>query len=186
VISATLMNTLGWTLIHFVWQGILIGLLMGVALFAGSKRCGPSASRYRYSVAIGALALVLLAPLFTFVCLWVGMPEKATQSDSINLALVNLVNTSGNWLNVQDDWLNYLLIAWFAGVFFGSSRLLVSWLSLYMIQRTGIQPTPLWLQQDLRRLRQEYRIFRPVTLLISNVVRAPLTAGWLSLYKSRL
>ncbi len=177
--TTTLMNTLGWTLIHFVWQGVLIGVLMMIALVAGNQRRGVSASRYRYAVALGALVLAIVVPLVTFLLQFMDLPEKIIQPDNINFVLVGFATGTGGWLSVQDSWLTYLLIAWFAGVFWGSARLLVSWLSLYMVQHSGIQPTPLWLEQDFRRLRQECRILRPVKVLISNVVRVPLTAGWM-------
>ncbi len=177
--TTTLMNTLGWTLIHFVWQGMLIGLLLAVALLAGRHYRGMQASRYRYGVALAALLLVVLAPLATFLWLWLETPQKIIQPANINLVLASLSDGPGVLQSMRDTWLSYLLIGWFAGVAWGSSRLLISWLSLYMVRHTGIQPTPLWLQEEFRRLRQECRIHRSINLLISNVVRVPLTAGWI-------
>lgn len=173
------MNALGWALIHFVWQGIVIGVLLAAVLVAGNSHRGVAASRYRYAVALGALALVVIAPLVTFGMQLLDTPERIIQTASFNQVLASLNDSGGVWLSMRDTWLSYLLIAWFVGVSWGSVRLLVSWLSLYMIRHTGTHQVPLWLEQDFRRLRQECRIHRPVSILISDIVRVPLTAGWL-------
>ncbi len=173
------MDALGWTLIHFVWQGILIGMLLAAALLAGNRHRGVTASRYRYAAALVALVLIAIAPFVTFGLQLLDNPEKITQVASLSQALASFNDSGGVWLNIGDTWLSYLLIAWFVGVSWGSVRLLVSWLSLYMIRHTGTHQVPLWLEQDFRRLRQECRIHRPVSILISDVVRVPLTAGWL-------
>lgn len=177
--TTTLMNALGWTLIHFVWQGILIGVLLAVALVAGRGQRGVEASRYRYGVAFIALALVVLAPLVTFAWQLFDYPETAVQPANISLALAGLTDGPAAWQGIRETWLGYLLIAWFAGVAWGSIRLLVSWLSLYMVRHSGTCRAPAWLESDFRRLRQELRIHRPVNILISNIVRVPLTAGWM-------
>ncbi len=52
---------LGWTLIHFVWQGAIvgIGLALVMAFVRGTER--------RYALACGALLLMLLLPVGTYL-----------------------------------------------------------------------------------------------------------------------
>ncbi len=56
---------LGWTLLHFVWQGVLLGLLASVVL-ALARRGSPQT---RYLIACGFLALCVTTPLLTFILL---------------------------------------------------------------------------------------------------------------------
>jgi protocatechuate 3,4-dioxygenase beta subunit len=56
---------LGWTLLHFIWQGALIAILCGLLLrlpFARNARAA-------YAVCIGGLLLCVLAPAVTFLCI---------------------------------------------------------------------------------------------------------------------
>src|SRR5207245_4275176 len=62
-ISPEVLRTLGWTLLHFIWQGA--GL---AALFAAGAAVSRSASA-RYALAVGALVLMLVSPVITFTWL---------------------------------------------------------------------------------------------------------------------
>jgi len=54
---------LGWTLLHFVWQGALVAGLLAVANRAFDR----NASGPRYVLATGALLLMATLPVATFL-----------------------------------------------------------------------------------------------------------------------
>ena len=58
-LSPAVMQSLGWTLLHFLWQGTALAALAAAAMsfYRASAR---------YVLAVGALVLMLLAPLATF------------------------------------------------------------------------------------------------------------------------
>ncbi len=58
-ISPELVRMVGWALLHFVWQGAAIGLLLWLAL-AMTQRAS-----VRYALAVGALLLMLALPVAT-------------------------------------------------------------------------------------------------------------------------
>ena len=60
------MEITGWTLLHFVWQGALLGLAVAGVLWVCRRR---SASA-RYGVASGGLIALLAAPVVTAAVLW--------------------------------------------------------------------------------------------------------------------
>src|SRR5215470_7132628 len=85
---------LGWTLVHFLWQGLSIAVLYAVARRAAGRTSSPSA---RYLVACAALTAMLAAPLVTWV---VKRPSDATTdaayrklSASADAATTRLANT---------------------------------------------------------------------------------------------
>ena len=62
VAELPLAHALGWTLIHFCWQGSVIGLALLIALGV-VRRSAPM----RYAACCGALFLMMLLPILTFV-----------------------------------------------------------------------------------------------------------------------
>src|SRR5260370_25443917 len=59
-IAPELLRTLGWTLLHFLWQGAGLAALFAVA--AAVCRSAPA----RYALAVGALVLMMVSPVITF------------------------------------------------------------------------------------------------------------------------
>ena len=55
-------QALGWSLLHFVWQGTAVAALLG-SLSLVLRRAAP---QVRYLLAAGALLLMLLMPITTF------------------------------------------------------------------------------------------------------------------------
>src|ERR1700745_3314593 len=62
-ISPELLQALGWTLVHFVWQGAALAALFAVA----NALCRRAATRY--ALAVITLALMMTAPVLTFTTL---------------------------------------------------------------------------------------------------------------------
>ena len=60
--QATLVSALGWTLVHFIWQGALVAVLLVMA----NGLIKREASNARYVAACVALVLMLALPLGTF------------------------------------------------------------------------------------------------------------------------
>ena len=56
----------GWTLLHFVWQGALLGFAVAGVLWLCRRR----SANARYAVASGGLAALLAAPVVTAAVLW--------------------------------------------------------------------------------------------------------------------
>ena len=59
-LSPTVMHSLGWALLHFLWQGTALAALAAAAM-ALCRRASA-----RYLVGVGALVLMLLSPVATF------------------------------------------------------------------------------------------------------------------------
>jgi hypothetical protein len=61
--SEAWVERLGWTLVHFLWQGLLIALLYAAARRIVAHR---SSSNGRYLLACAAMAAMLAVPLATW------------------------------------------------------------------------------------------------------------------------
>src|SRR5438552_8779230 len=62
-ISPEILGTLGWTLLHFLWQGAGLAALFAV----GAAVCRSASARY--ALAVGTLVLMLASPVITFTWL---------------------------------------------------------------------------------------------------------------------
>ncbi len=76
VIPNALIDALGWALLHFVWQGALIGTL-AAGLLIGLRR---RSANTRYLVATSALGLMALSPLATVGWILCAPPELVASS----------------------------------------------------------------------------------------------------------
>ena len=61
--SEAWVERLGWTLVHFLWQGLSIAVLYAAARRAVARTSSPNA---RYLLACAALAAMMAAPLVTW------------------------------------------------------------------------------------------------------------------------
>ena len=59
-LSPAVMHSLGWTLLHFLWQGTAI------AAFAAAAMSLSRIASIRYAIGVGALSLMLAVPVATF------------------------------------------------------------------------------------------------------------------------
>ncbi len=71
-----LVNALGWTLLHFVWQGAVIGLITYLIL----RVVRPTLASTRYLFGVAALGVTLVAPIVSFVSIVQNGPGVPTAS----------------------------------------------------------------------------------------------------------
>ncbi len=175
-LSPDVIQTLGWTLIHFLWQGLALALLFqGLVLFCRTANA-------RYNLAFATLGAMALAPVLTFVALGAvsdsagGDDPARIAADITNDALQALTATDGT---VTSPWLNWLVVLWSAGVAALSLRVAGGWYVADSLRRRDITPLPAALNARFERMREALGISRPVQFLQSAIVKAPAVVGWL-------
>jgi beta-lactamase regulating signal transducer with metallopeptidase domain len=156
---------LGWTLVHFLWQGTLIAVLftavrglVGHALTA----------RGRYVLACLALGIMMITPLLTFLAAE-NLGEGAVP------APVWRVSGGDAWERA----LPWLVVAWVGGVGLFSARLIGGWRLTARLRSVAVGPAPREWQQTLEALIRRLRVSAPVRLLTSSLVAVPTVVGWL-------
>jgi TonB family protein len=173
------LDAIGRSLLHFLWQGVLIGLVY-VAL---RPLCTSIATRYR--LGMGALLLMLVAPMLTLSWL---RPVAGHLDDPIVTAVSTAVPAIGGavdaatstWLS-QLRWeqaLPWLVALWLVGVCVIATRSFLHWHRLARVVRSAL-PLPRDWQMRLIQLRQQFGVLRPVQLLSSIHVATPTLIGWL-------
>jgi uncharacterized protein (TIGR03435 family) len=170
---------LGWTLLHFLWQGTLIALL-----YAATRRA--ARPNTRYVVACAALALMMAVPLITWSLM---RPSQATPAsmhliERVPLAAavtaaapVTLPETVSSVASAQ--FLPWVVAIWLIGAVALWIRLIGAWIVAARLRSTLVRPAPPEWQQTLNRLKVRVGVSRPVRLLISALVQTPAVIGCL-------
>jgi TonB family protein len=168
-------DAVGWTLLHFLWQGALLGLVYRVL----RPLCHGVGARYRLGML--TLSAMLLCPVVTFVYLWPApalAPGVAAALPSIDVAAsdAGLQAVSGG--NVLESWLPWLVAVWFIGASAIAIRAFNQWRRLAWLVRNATIPLA-DCATVLARLRARFGIRRPVRLLGSLGIDTPMLVGWL-------
>ena len=169
---------LGWTLLHFLWQGILVAAFYALArALAGSR----ISARGRYAIACGALLAMTVAPAFTYW--WLGNSGQAAArvGDLTDWGARQLAPGVA-YSPVTDPWqqaMPGIVMAWFAGAAACSLRLLMGFISAAALRRSCHAPVLTEWQQTLDRLIERMHVSRSVRLLATDRVDSPSVIGWL-------
>jgi beta-lactamase regulating signal transducer with metallopeptidase domain len=197
---------LGWALIHFIWQGALVGLLL-----AGVLRVFRDwSTNARYGAACVAMVLLMAAPVATMAIISLSAndnaagarlsaiaAQSASQAAPVDhepsgtagaLTQTDLLTAArqGRRFNLSSDWvaslipvLPWLILAWLVGVSFCSMRFACGWFYAQRLRKRGVRQMNEEWRRMLRRLCRQMRAPRPVRLLESTLVRVPMAVGWL-------
>ena len=181
-----LVHSLGWTLLHFCWQGTAVALMLGCVL----GLLGGRFSQARYGAACLALGLMVALPIGTFA--HVASAEykaRATMLGSgvvLDAGIVLVVGADAPTLPwpvriglALDHSVPWVLLAWFAGVILFVGRLNFGLVVARRLKTAGTEaPSPALLQL-FQRLRTRLGVQRAVALLHSTKVQVPTVIGWL-------
>ncbi len=182
--ASPLVHALGWTLLHFCWQGALVALLLACVLGSLPSR----ASRLRYSIACAAIALMMVLPFVTFAMLtWETYPKAHQLAISIaaehsHLALNDSLNSSAEiWSarfeSIINQSLPELIGVWLAGVLFLLCRLNFGLVAASRLKSFAAAPADI--QNIVHSLCIRLGIQRVVAVLDSVRAEAPIVVGWL-------
>ena len=171
--ASIIVSSLGWTLVHFLWQGLLLGCATAVLLTL-MRNARPE---HRYTVACTALFMCLAWPAFEF---YARMQDAA--------AVVAAVAPAGGWASVTgtraDSIASYLQgnLVWVVALWAGCASVLAVriGLGLLWVKRAERQYSgdAHW-QARVDRMAEQFGITRNVRLRVVENLASPITAGWL-------
>jgi hypothetical protein len=137
-------DLLGATLLHFLWQGVLIA-----AVYATARRCS-SRPEVRYGLACAAFGILALAPVLTWLILQPISLPVASASGSLHTSHVASAGSvfggdvlrffGAEYRPVRLPWLVWVVAAWVAGVVIFWLRLLGGWRMAQRLRRRHVKP----------------------------------------------
>ncbi len=159
---------LGWTLLHFLWQGTALAAVMLGGLLATRS------PRTRYSLGCGVLAAMALAPVVTYAVL--AQPGAVTELPPVALAL-----GAGDGLSravrgeAPAQWIAWVPLFWLSGVMALSLRLgMAAWGVHRLTHRDAREIPDAW-----PHLSAALGVRRRVRFLESRREAGPFQAGFL-------
>lgn len=208
IANSKLVESLGWTILHSVWQIALIASVLWLCLRILQK----SAANARYAVAVFALAFSFILPVVTFVHLTKNQtssffrgensrPGYAEQNirdlrraEDFPAAIkiespISAVNPNNvfasveNLLNILSEnfpaVLPFVVGMWFFGVAFFALRMIGGvWQLRVYKTRETTKPDAPW-QERFAALCEKLETTRAVKFRQSNLIKTPVVIGWL-------
>ena len=168
---------LGWTLLHFLWQGILVAALYALARALAGGRIS---ARGRYALACASLLAMTAAPALTYW--WLGNSGQPARIGDLTDWGARQLASGVAYAPVTDPWqqaMPGIVMAWFAGAAACSLRLLMGFISAAALRRSRHAPVRTEWQQTLDRLIERMHVSRSVRLLPTDRVESPSVIGWL-------
>jgi GWxTD domain-containing protein len=171
-------QSLGWTLVHFVWEGAVLA----AALWAMLRLFRAAPARRRYALACLTLAAMPAAFAITLAAIWAlrpGVVAVPVHWAAAPLADAPIAAPAARfrWAMILDR-LPWAVPVWAAGVAFFYARGLAGWVAVRRLRYRGVcAPAHEW-QARLGQLCTRLGIARPVALLESCFTDAPVLIGY--------
>lgn len=197
IIPGNLASAFGWMIIHSLWEGALVALLLSIVLLMLNKK----SARVRYLVSVGALLFFAAISIRTFVEHYSSsnVIEKQTeQTENINQvsstnnpitnssAVNNTVTDKGFFEQVAQEYGNYfyqhiplIVTIYLLGVLFLTLKLTGGFLYTQRLKHHKIITIDSKFELMKNNISDKLNIKQKVKLLESALVNAPITLGYL-------
>jgi beta-lactamase regulating signal transducer with metallopeptidase domain len=199
-----LFQTLGWALVHFLWQGLAMAMLLAGALTLLRTK----SANARYLAACTALALMACLPVLTVYLLQArpqisqastasvelsapsNRPEPARNRHQLLIADPSVTESLSPTRGLEtaseraaltrlDRYLPWLVAVWLLGVGVLSLRLLGGWLITHRLIRSGSIPENPGVIERVDALAQRMQVHRRIRVLVSPHISVPSVIGCL-------
>jgi beta-lactamase regulating signal transducer with metallopeptidase domain len=164
-LDPALVQSIGWALIHFIWQGALIGAFVAIAL----RALIGTPPTTRYSVCCIGLTSMFLAPVWSIV-------TRRSVND-VNFVAVAAKSIDSD-LSAADRLLSVAVVVWSVGVLLLSIRLVASCIGIERLKRVT-SAADVQIPARVQSLSRRLGIRRSVQVFESALVQVPTIVGWL-------
>jgi len=194
ILNPQILNALGWTLIHSLWQVALVAVLLALVLLVLRK----SSARLRYNVAISSLLVSFC--LFAITFGYYLMTENNVKEEIIILNegkvevyeilvendLINDIESTeyqSNFTTVFYDYFNthlpIIVTLWFMGLTLFVIRFLGGLAFVQRLKHSNHNPLNEEWEMVLDEVKSKLQINKMVDLVESSLVHVPMVVGYL-------
>jgi bla regulator protein BlaR1 len=189
-ISDRLVRALCDTLMHSLWQGVLLAAVAGLTVICTRK----ASSALRYNLLVSALILFAMGVSATFTLKYLKTGESVAAQPAVQPDYVVSIVTADHvtapatatvpgfsdrvsaWLN---DHHNPIVLAWFLIICARSLQLGVGLYGTYRLKRVRVLPVKDHWPERMRQLACALGIRQTIALLESGLAKAPMMIGHL-------
>jgi beta-lactamase regulating signal transducer with metallopeptidase domain len=183
--ASILIHSLGWALLHSIWQGALIFAILKLALFSFPGM----AARIKYHLSYLSLAAMFTWFLGSFYQEWqrlqaitIKVTEGGTDPAGYKVFFIKTFPPQSSYLSDSmllqvERYFPLLIVVYTAGIAFLSLRFLVNLLQVQLLRTQGVSQVPAHIYHLLEQLRSALAIDRKVKVLLSARVNVPIVLG---------
>lgn len=181
VLAGGLVSALGWTLIHFLWQGCIIAVIFWIVCILSRR----GSAHLRYWAGVGGLALTVLVLGSTFMLYFepdaqfVAAPPAAESLNSFRVMSGSAPDLRGLLRESLEPVLPLVVALWLCGVLALGSRTALDWYRVRHLLRSGATEVAEAICRSARRIERELGLKRAVRVLQSTRVLVPMAVGWI-------
>jgi TonB family protein len=183
LLNSPFLTSLALTLLHFMWQGILVAAVLKSALLIFDNK----KPQLRYALSALAMLVSLLLPIITFVILYraeLSSGNSLTSSLALNELIQELKQPDSlfNYTELTEKLpllLPYISVLWLITIFFLAGKLLFEISAVNKLPQQGTVSPSDRLQARFDELVTQINLRIKPQLLISLKVEVPMAIGWL-------
>ncbi len=169
LINSDLFRILSWTLIHSLWQGLLLSFLGGLLMVTTVK----SRPVPRYNL-LSALFVVFLASVILTCCL-----QTRAATPSFQIGATDTQSFVGWFYRAVDHTSLYIALFWFFVLIYKAASIRRDLRQVQIISNKGCHPVSHEQLERFRNLCIKLGVDRPVKLMESALVKVPVVLGHL-------
>ncbi len=174
----TIGNAIGWALIHFLWQGVLLF----ISYWFITRVIVREKIHFHYWLGISFILLCLIIPIREFI-IQIGLNHDrgVVQEIGINVGFIKasgILNPVDMFTSIVQKTLPYLVLLWIAIVALISTQLTKSWMTLVKLSKNSTCKVPENLLNKLSSISKQLNLrFEPI-ISISKKINVPATFGY--------
>ena len=182
--NETLLKAISWTLVHSVWQGLILAVLAGLVILFTKK----STSVLRYNLLAGLFVSFMIAVGFTFS--YEFQEEGRETITRLNLPIENQnfavagaipeekADLSMQIINFLNENSSLIVLIWFLIFSVKCLNIFSNLNHIYRIRNYRIQNPPQYWSDRVSQLSKTLNIKKPIVLLESQLVKVPSVTGF--------
>ena len=192
LIPFNVIEAIGWTIFHSLWQGALISIVLGLAILVTDNK----SAKFRYALSVTALLFLIVSCAITFAKVY-NPDSSATLStaasilqnsnDSIIINDFVLTSDTGGILSqiistTRHYFSNYLPLIvtfWFAGLMIFALRFIGGVVYVQRLKTRGVNPVDESFKRRIAFLSNKIKLKRTIEVLESAFVKVPVAIGYL-------
>lgn len=185
MIPDRLVQSLYLTLIHSLWQGILLVAIVGLIMTATRR----ASALKRYNLLIGTLVLFTLGSVFTFIHTWNGLEEAQAFAPVAGRIAEEIASpliiraAPESFVDGLIQFFNHnaanIVLFWFVMICIRSLQLLLGLHGLRRLRHSATPPADDYRVQYVKDLAAKMGIYQAVCLAESGIAKVPMVIGHL-------
>ncbi len=175
-----IIDSLGWTLLHSLWEGMVIGLLY----FAVRKSTSNMKATVQYAISSSTLLSITIATVATFVYEYNAIISGGSEpilavagSTLITQVTAFKVPLEARVSGFLASHINEIVTGWFIGMTLFGGRLFVAWAQSIILRRGAIEIAGEW-TDILITLARRTGITKTIRIGHSTMIDAPMVLGY--------